>query len=224
MTNNQALEALPVIGAYDILSEVALHWVALWKKGRLWIVLSGAALASAYVQRSDAARPPTYLASPPVIFPDLRRAVQSSSDLNMIQNLAASVRGVERFFSPNARFTVFAPRNIAFAGIPRSFLNEMWKPGNQLWPKVFWHHATTGAFKKQDLSDGQLLKQLDGETVRIAFKEGVMTVDDAPVIGTLHTGSSVIYVVDSLLIPPSSLQEFSARKSGRNPAISSESH
>ena len=170
------------------------------------------ALASAVLKRMGPRVPLPYQAATPLVFPNLGKAVQSSSDFNMLQNLGVSVKGVERLFDPNDPYTVFAPRNGAFASIPRSLLNEIWIPGNQLWPRVFWHHVAVGNYRKENLKGSQTLKVLDGETVRVDFKDGRVSVDDLPVVGMLYTRTSVIYVIDSLLIPSSARQEFRMRK------------
>lgn len=170
------------------------------------------AVASALVTRRPSAPIPSYLARPPAIYPDLRLAAQSSSDLNMIQNLAASVKGHERLLNPRTAFTVFAPRNTAFAGLPRSLLNEIWLPENALWSRVFWHHVLAGNFRREELRDGQVLHPLDGSPLRVSLSADRLLVDGVAVVGMLLSESSVIYVTDSLLVPESAKAEFRTRR------------
>jgi uncharacterized surface protein with fasciclin (FAS1) repeats len=148
----------------------------------------------------------------PIVYSDLRTAVQSSSDFNMLQSLAGAMSGIDRFFDPHAPFTVFAPRNVAFTRFPRSLLNEIWIPGNAIWPHVFWNHIAQGCFKRDALKDGQVIQTIDGGQLHISLKGGALSVDGIPVLDTLTTPSSVVYVIDSLLIPASERQEFQTRK------------
>ena len=69
---------------------------AFLRKWRLWIGLVALSFASAATELLYAPTEPSYLAATPTIFQGLRKAVQSSSDLSMFENLAASVKGIER--------------------------------------------------------------------------------------------------------------------------------
>jgi uncharacterized surface protein with fasciclin (FAS1) repeats len=173
----------------------------------------GLGLGSALVQALTPAGKASYLAEGPASYPDLRLAVQSAPDLNMLQNLAASVKGIERIFDRTTPYTVFAPRDGAFDGLPRPFLNEVWKGGESLWPKVFWHHVALGMADESAFREGRALQSLSGETLRLGLAGGALAVDGHPVVGRLRTPSSVVYVIDSLLVPPSGRERFSAASS-----------
>ena len=53
--------------------------------------------------------------------------------------------------------------------------------------------------------DGHDVKTVEGETAKVAVKDGTVTVNDAKVIKTdIETSNGVIHVIDTVILPPPS--------------------
>lgn len=101
-------------------------------------------------------------------------------------------------------FTVFAPTDEAFAKIPSETLAELLKPENkEQLRSILLYHVVPGKVAAQDVLklDGQYVKTLQGDKVKVNTKGGVM-VDGARVVKTdITTSNGVIHVIDAVIMP-----------------------
>lgn len=111
-------------------------------------------------------------------------------------------------------FTVFAPVNDAFAGLPAGTVDTLLKPENKaMLAKVLTAHVVAGDYKIADLramvgKDGYAnLKTLSGDAVSIKFKGNKMQVfSESKNIGNItiadvDQSNGVIHVIDAVLVP-----------------------
>lgn len=101
-------------------------------------------------------------------------------------------------------FTVFAPTDEAFAKLPAGTVESLLKPENKEKLKsILLYHVVSGnvpASKVVKL-DGQSVKTLQGNSIKVHTKDGVR-VDNATVVKTdVMATNGVIHVIDSVLIP-----------------------
>ncbi len=84
--------------------------------------------------------------------------------------------------SGDGPFTVFAPDNAAFDKLPKATLTDILKPENkQQHTDILTYHVVPGTYAASDLSDGQELKTVNGETLTVSIKDGAVKVGDATV-------------------------------------------
>lgn len=97
-------------------------------------------------------------------------------------------------------FTVFAPTDEAFAKIPKANLDALLKDKAQL-TKVLTYHVVAGKVMAMNVKPGKV-KTLEGESVTITDKDGVLKVNNAKILKTdIVTDNGVIHVIDTVLMP-----------------------
>ena len=139
----------------------------------------------------------------PVVNQNLVEVAQSSTDLEtLVQALtAADLAGT---FTGTDEFTIFAPSNEAFAGLPAGTLDNLLLPENQdQLIEILSYHVVAGKRLSTSLSNTELNTLLTGETITIAVGNDGVTVEDANVTTPdLEATNGVIHIIDEVLIPP----------------------
>lgn len=118
-----------------------------------------------------------------------------SGGLNPDVNLVDTLNGSE--------FTVFAPVDDAFAKLPAETVESLKLPENAgLLTSILTYHVVPGQILPSDLT-GELTT-VNGATVMIGGMGDALTVNGANVIcGGVHTANATVYLIDSVLLPPS---------------------
>ncbi len=105
--------------------------------------------------------------------------------------------------SPGGVYTVFAPTNAAFDKLPAGTLDTLLKPENKAQLKsIVQHHAAVPIMDLKDFKDGQVVGMSDGTSVTMHVVDGKVMVDNAAILGTVRGMNGVVYVVDTVLLPP----------------------
>ena len=100
--------------------------------------------------------------------------------------------------------TVFAPDNAAFAKIPAETLNQVLANKAEL-TKILTYHVVAGRYTPSQLAAGTPLKTLEGATVTPALMGGTYEVNSADVVcGNVQTANATVYIINTVLMPPSS--------------------
>ena len=101
-------------------------------------------------------------------------------------------------------FTVFAPTDEAFAKLPAGVLDDLLEPKNKAkLQAILTYHVVPGKVMASQVTGLTSAKTVNGKPLRIAVKDGKVTIDDAQVIKTdIVTSNGVIHVIDSVVLPP----------------------
>ena len=103
-----------------------------------------------------------------------------------------------------SNITVFAPDNAAFAKIPPATLAKVLADKAEL-TKILTYHVASGRYTAAQLASGSPIKTLEGATVKPADMGGTYTVNGAHVVcGNVQTANATVYIIDTVLMPPSS--------------------
>jgi uncharacterized surface protein with fasciclin (FAS1) repeats len=103
-----------------------------------------------------------------------------------------------------SNITVFAPDNAAFAKIPAATLAKVLADKAEL-TKILTYHVASGRYTPAQLASGAPIKTLEGATVKPADMGGTYTVNGAHVVcGNVQTANATVYIIDTVLMPPSS--------------------
>lgn len=116
---------------------------------------------------------------------------------------AVTAAGLVETLSGTGPFTIFAPTNDAFAALPAGTVDNLLKPESkdQL-TSVLTYHVVAGNVMAADLSDGQVVKTLNGQDLTVSIKDGKVMINGANVTAADLAGSNgVIHVVDAVLLP-----------------------
>lgn len=101
-------------------------------------------------------------------------------------------------------FTVFAPTNAAFALLPAGTVEGLLKPEKkETLIDILQYHVSVGVFKTENMTDGQIIGQVNGGNITISKKDGKIMVNGiAEIKATIPASNGVVYVIDKVLLPP----------------------
>jgi uncharacterized surface protein with fasciclin (FAS1) repeats len=116
---------------------------------------------------------------------------------------AVTAAGLVETLSGTGPFTIFAPTNAAFAALPAGTVENLLKPENkEKLSSVLTFHVVAGNVLAANLSDGQVVKTLNGQDLKVSIKDGKVMINGANVVAADLSGSNgVIHVVDAVLLP-----------------------
>jgi uncharacterized surface protein with fasciclin (FAS1) repeats len=116
---------------------------------------------------------------------------------------AVKAAGLAETLSGAGPFTVFAPTNEAFAKLPAGAVDGLLKPESKAkLTGVLTYHVVPGALKAADLKDGQKLKTVQGEELKVSVKDGKVMINGANVtIADVVSSNGVTHVIDAVLMP-----------------------
>jgi len=103
-----------------------------------------------------------------------------------------------------SNITVFAPDNAAFAKLPTATLDKV-LADKALLTKILTYHVASGRQTPAELASGTAIKTLEGGMVSPAMMNGTYMVNKASVVcGNVQTANATVYIIDTVLMPPSS--------------------
>src|SRR5688500_4568554 len=122
-------------------------------------------------------------------FPTLAKALQAAY-------LVTTLKGA-------GPFTVFAPTDQAFAALPAGTVENLLKPENKAkLQRILTYHVVPGKVMAADVVKLQSAEAVSGDTLRIATRNGGVTVGNANVVKTdIAATNGVIHVIDAVMLP-----------------------
>lgn len=115
---------------------------------------------------------------------------------------AVKAAGLVETLKGEGPFTVFAPTDEAFAKVPKETLDALLKDKKAL-AAVLAYHVVSGKVTAADVVKLDSAKTVQGKAVKIATKEGMVTVNGANVVkADIVCKNGVIHVIDAVLLPP----------------------
>jgi uncharacterized surface protein with fasciclin (FAS1) repeats len=102
------------------------------------------------------------------------------------------------------QFTVFAPTDAAFKKVPAKTLKALSKPANAAeLPSVLTYHVVKGQMTPDEIA-GKTLTTVEGDKLKVTGSGDHLKVQNANVVcGGVHTANATVYLIDSVLTPPS---------------------
>ncbi len=100
-------------------------------------------------------------------------------------------------------FTVFAPTDAAFAALPSGTIETLLTDPTGTLAQILLYHVVGGTALSTDLSDGQTIATLQGQTVEVTINADGVFINDAQVtVADITTTNGVVHVIDAVLLPP----------------------
>jgi uncharacterized surface protein with fasciclin (FAS1) repeats len=128
----------------------------------------------------------------------------SSNPLLSTLVTAVTKAGLVDTLNSASGITVFAPDNAAFAKIPASTLNSVLGNKAEL-SKILTYHVASGRITPAQLASGKPIKTLEGSTVMPSKMGSTYEVNSVPVVcGDVQTANATVYIIGTVLMPPSS--------------------
>jgi len=139
---------------------------------------------------------------------------EGQADLSTLVS-ALKAADLVKTLSGKGPFTVFAPTNKAFKGIPTAELAYLLAPEQKdTLTKLLEYHVASGSLESSDLKNGEKIKTLEGDNVSISItvvkhntsntttNTTVVKVDDATVEkANVKASNGVVHVIDEVLVP-----------------------
>jgi uncharacterized surface protein with fasciclin (FAS1) repeats len=131
--------------------------------------------------------------------------VSNVSNASNLTTLVAAVKAADLVTTLQGPgpFTVFGPDNNAFAKLPAGTVETLVKPENKSkLTSILTYHVVPGIYKTSDLKDGQTLKTVNGQDLKVTVKDG-KTMINGVMIETpdVLQSNGVAHVIDTVLIP-----------------------
>ena len=139
-----------------------------------------------------------------------RNIVQNAVNSKDHTTLVAAVKaaGLVQTLEGKGPFTVFAPTNAAFGKLPAGTVDSLVKPENKgTLTKILTYHVVPGRLEASDLTDGKVLKTVQGEKLTVKRDGDKIWIVDSKggtsmvTISNVNQSNGVIHVVDSVLMP-----------------------
>lgn len=128
-------------------------------------------------------------------------AVGSADHTTLVAAVKAA--GLVETLSGAGPFTVFAPTNAAFEKLPKGTVETLLTPEKKAdLTGILTYHVVAGAFKAADLTDGQMIKTVNGQELKVTIKDGKVMINGATVTAAdLVAGNGVVHVIDAVVLP-----------------------
>ncbi len=128
-------------------------------------------------------------------------AISSADHTTLVAAVKAA--GLVETLSGDGPFTVFAPVNAAFDNLPAGTVENLLKVENKsALAGILTYHVVAGKVLAADLKDGQMIKTVNGQELKVTIKDGKVMINDAVVTAADLSGSNgVVHVIDKVLLP-----------------------
>ena len=135
--------------------------------------------------------------------PDVVRIAAGSPDHTTLVTALKTAQYVDAL-SNAGPFTVFAPTNDAFKKLPEGTVENLLKPENKATlQNILEYHVYVGVIREEYVQDGMTLNQVNLDNVTLnKSADGKITVNGANVLGVVKASNGVVYVIDTVLLPP----------------------
>jgi len=100
-------------------------------------------------------------------------------------------------------FTVFAPTNAAFDKLPAGTVEDLLTAAKKDdLANILQYHVSLGVFKTANLSDKQVIGQVNGDDIVLTLMEGKWMVNGtASIVASIPASNGIIHVIDGVLLP-----------------------
>jgi uncharacterized surface protein with fasciclin (FAS1) repeats len=136
---------------------------------------------------------------------DKKDIVDTAVAAGSFKTLAAALTAADlvKTLKGDGPFTVFAPTDEAFAKLPKGTVEDLLKPENKdKLVAILTYHVVAGKVPAAEVVKLTEAKTVQGGKVKIAAKDGKVTVDGAGVVKTdVEASNGIIHVIDTVILP-----------------------
>jgi hypothetical protein len=125
-----------------------------------------------------------------------------NSDVHNTLEAAVVAAGLVETLSGTGPFTVFAPTDAAFAALPAGTVETLLADPTGTLTQILLYHVVGAQALSTDLTNGQTVATLQGQTVTVTINaEGVFINNAQVTVADIVTDNGVIHVIDAVLLP-----------------------
>jgi len=131
------------------------------------------------------------------------KLAQGNEKLSTLVTAVTSAGLADTLSDENASYTVFAPINGAFNKLPAGTVDTLLKPENkEKLTGILTYHVVDSAVMSGDLTDGQMVKTLNGQELKVSLKDDSVFIAGAKVVtADVKATNGVVHLIDSVLMP-----------------------
>ena len=109
---------------------------------------------------------------------------------------------LERRLRSESPFTLFAPADMAFSGLPADTLKWLLEPQNEYrLTDILWYHVVRGRFDCKQLKQIKTARTEQGQDLKIDLRQTLLVDSARIVIKDIDATNGIIHGIDSLLMP-----------------------
>jgi uncharacterized surface protein with fasciclin (FAS1) repeats len=132
--------------------------------------------------------------------------IATASNTPELSTLVAAVTAAElvETLQGTGPFTVFAPANDAFAGLPAGTVDNLLMPENKAdLQAILTYHVVSGAVHAADLTDGMVVETVNGKSITINVSNAGVSINGSAKVSItdIETSNGVVHVIDEVLLP-----------------------
>ncbi|HZI29306.1 MAG TPA: fasciclin domain-containing protein [Gemmatimonadaceae bacterium] len=114
---------------------------------------------------------------------------------------AVEAAGLVETLKGKGPFTVFAPTDEAFAKLPAGTVEALLKDKAKL-AAILTYHVVSGDVRAAQAMKLSSAKTVNGQSLKIVTKNGVVMIDNAKVVkADIAASNGVIHVIDTVVLP-----------------------
>lgn len=136
---------------------------------------------------------------------ELKTIVETAVGAGSFKTLAAVLKAADLIDTLNSSgpFTVFAPKDEAFAKLPEAVIMDLLNPENKSkLVGILTYHVVAGKVLAKDVVKIKSAKTVNGKDVAVTVKDGGVKINEANVTSTdILASNGVIHVIDTVLLP-----------------------
>jgi len=109
---------------------------------------------------------------------------------------------LDQLLSSRGPFTFFAPSDHAFEKLEKGAMDHLLETKNKLkLTDLLKNHIVEGAFPFKNLKDGDKLKTLGGNVLKVEVKNGAVSIDGAVILGRdARITNGVMHTTDTVFV------------------------
>jgi uncharacterized surface protein with fasciclin (FAS1) repeats len=134
-----------------------------------------------------------------------QKIVENLTSASKLSTLAKALQeaGLVKTLSGTGPYTVFAPTNDAFGGLPNGTLEDLMKAENkQHLANILNNHVVSGQLTAENLQDGAILKTVGGQQLKVTRRNEETMINGAKVeLADKMSSNGVIHVINKVLMP-----------------------
>jgi uncharacterized surface protein with fasciclin (FAS1) repeats len=118
---------------------------------------------------------------------------------------AVQAAGLAETLSGEGQFTVFAPTDDAFAGLPEGTVESLLEEPEGALKDILLYHVAEGAVPAETVVTLESATTIQGEPVAIHVADGEVILNDSAkvIITDIEASNGIIHVIDAVILPPS---------------------
>jgi uncharacterized surface protein with fasciclin (FAS1) repeats len=125
-----------------------------------------------------------------------------NSDVHNTLEAAVVAAGLVETLSGTGPFTVFAPTDAAFEALPAGTVETLLADPTGALTQILLYHVVGAQALSTDLTNGQTVATLQGQTVTVTINADGVFINNAQVtVADIVTDNGVIHVIDAVLVP-----------------------